>query len=126
MPSTMLHLEPLGDALLLLILEEWISSTFQFIRNEDRFLLLNYLLNDGGLSGVVKQRWCLGDMILTDSAVDLFTSRNVVKKVMNSGLQLPDSFVASCLKSFIGAVYLEYGYTTTKHFTSEFVLPHLI
>lgn len=131
--STMKLLEPLGDAILEQVIAQWILYTFESIRSDECYTLTRFLSSDLSLSHVVREKWQLDDLILADNAAaDLFgKNRNSMRQWMesripnNSSAIIPESYVASCLKSFVGAVLLNANYLETKAFCCEHVLPFL-
>lgn len=127
--STSRYLEPLGSALLHQIVGEWIAFTFESIERTEFAGLLRLLTSDAALSRVVREGWCVEDMILADNAVELFASqKDVVQALLQQGSSravVPDTYASSCLKSFIAAIFLNHSYITAKSFCCESVLPYL-
>eukprot|EP00796_Vickermania_ingenoplastis_P008678 gene8678-6101_t len=119
------YLERIGDALVHQLAVEWVTFTFETIDNNASSALVGGMTSDATLSSVVRRHWRLEDMILADNSVNLFGTRNEFLSLMrkNAGPLhcLPDAFVASSLKSFVGAVMLNHGYTETKSFCCDFV-----
>lgn len=127
--STMKLLEPLGEAILMQVVEQFIYFSFQFIHNDEHSALLKLLTCDASLMNVVKFHWCLDDLILADNSIQLFAERrNLVQWIEKNELStvsLPDSYVASFLKSFVGAVFFNHGVQDAKFFCCDYVLPYL-
>lgn len=126
--STMKLLEPLGEAFLSLIVEDWITHTFPSIRSDERVTLFQLLMSNMSLSNIARSHWKLSDLILAENSLALLSERMQYLKVLeqnNFESPLPDSYVSSCVKSFVGAIALNHEYSEARKFCCEKVLPFL-
>ncbi|PBJ73597.1 hypothetical protein BCY84_14667 [Trypanosoma cruzi cruzi] len=132
MNSTMNATASIGEALLASVGECLIVNAFRDLKRDEVLLLMSFLLSDATLSSVLRYHWEMEDMVLTDASVQLFQGKTLrstaglMQWLSSSGKQqTPDPYCAGCVKSMIGAVYLDRGLEEAAAFIYKHVLQNI-
>ncbi|RNF14240.1 ribonuclease III [Trypanosoma conorhini] len=130
--STMNAASPLGEALLASVGGCLIVNAFKDLKRDEVLLLMSFLLSDATLSSILRYHWEMEDMLLTDSSVQLFqgsalrsTAGLLQWLTANGKQQTPDPYSAGCVKSLIGAVYLDGGLEAATSFIYKHILQNI-
>ncbi|RNF04291.1 ribonuclease III [Trypanosoma rangeli] len=130
--STMSATTSLGEALLAYVGGCLIVNVFRDLKRDEVLLLMSFLLSDATLSSILRYQWEMDDMLLTDASVQLFqgsTLRSTAGLLQwlssNGKQQTPDPYSAGCVKSLIGAVYLDGGLEAATSFIYNHILQNV-
>ena len=128
--GTMKLLAPIGNNVLNFVAANWISSAMENLTAAQFAALVTEVTSDESLSRIVAEEWQLDSMILTDSLVDVLNKHGtgaggLSKWVLHQRApNMPASYGAEALRSFVGGVYADHGFDAAVEFCARNVIPH--
>lgn len=105
------RLEFLGDAVLELVITDYLYNNMDLVEGEMTKLRASYV--------------CENALYEYAKEIELSTFIKVGHGEKNSGGQTKKTIMADVFEALIGAIYLDLGYIKAKHFIDSIVLPHV-